>query len=355
MDTIVSDKMRDHPRPSFVFIGPSKAGSSWFFEILREHPQVFVPSNKATFFFTDHYSQGIGWYERFFFAATHQLAIGEVCHDYLANPDALRRISRYRADMRLVCCLRNPYARALSSWRFFGRNGMDQPTLTRQGELNPSVFDQGNYATQIAFVHSLFPQHQLLIFFFEEIEHSPASVANRLYEFLGVDANFVPPSLHRRVNVNAKPRSRPLARLVQNIHALSWKRSRALSNLIGRLKRVGPLRRCVRYALYKEPRASTDWREHLPEFPAAVISRYESEISALERMLNHDLTEWRASPAEWTKPRSQAVPTHGDASVAVNGQAVSPTGTLEPTPDRHMGIADDRLMSDEAGQGVIGM
>jgi hypothetical protein len=125
--------------------------------------------------------------------------------------------------------------------------------------------------------------------------------------------------------------------------------------LIGRLKRVGPLRRFVRYALYKEPRASTDWREHLWEFPPAVISRYESEISALEEMLNRDLTEWRASPAEWTKKRSQVAPAHDDASVAVNGNVVSPTGTLEPTRDRHMGIADDRLMRDEAGQSVIGI
>ena len=57
---------RTRPGPAFIFIGPSKAGSSWFFEILHEHPQVFVPLNKATFFFSEYYAQGIAWYERFF-------------------------------------------------------------------------------------------------------------------------------------------------------------------------------------------------------------------------------------------------------------------------------------------------
>lgn len=305
------------PRPSFIFIGPSKAGSSWFYEILREHPQVFVPSNKATFFFTDHYAEGTGWYDKFFSGATQERAIGEVCHDYLASPAALSRIRDYRPETRLICCLRNPYSRALSSWRFFGRNGMDQPTLALQGEVTPSVFEEGNYATHIAGVHSLFPSDQLLVFFFEDIENSPAAVVKRLYAFIGVDADFVPPSLHKRVNVNAKPRSRPLARLVQNIHALSWRRSRVLSNFIGRLKRISPLRRFVRYALYKEPRASTDWREHLWEFPDAVVTRYEREISYLETMLGRDLARWRALPVDRAKRHGQDTGSFHDHSPGV--------------------------------------
>jgi len=284
--------------PSFLFIGPSKAGSSWFYEILREHPQVFVPSNKATFFFSDYYAQGIDWYEKFFSGALSQQALCEVCHDYLASPEALRRIRKYRPDMRLVCCLRNPYSRALSSWRFYARNGMDQPTLAAQGEQYPSVFNQGNYATQLELVSSLFPRNQLLVFFFEEMASEPESIVRRLYEFIGVDASFVPPSLHKRVNVNAKPRSRPLARLVQFIHQQSWKRSHSLSNFIGQLKRIRPLRRLVRYTLYKEPQSSVDWREHLWQFPEHVVSRYEHEISSLERMLGRDLSDWHVLPAE---------------------------------------------------------
>jgi len=317
------DNMRGHPGPSFLFIGPSKAGSSWFYEILREHPQVFVPSNKTTFFFSDYYAQGIDWYEKFFSGDLHQRAAGEVCHDYLASPEALRRIQKYRSDMRLVCCLRNPYSRALSSWRFFGRNGMDEPTLAAQGEHNPSVFDQGNYATQLALVNSLFPRRQLLIFFFEEMVSAPESIVRRLYEFIGVDARFVPPSLYRRVNVNAKPRSRPLARMVQYIHEQSWKRSRNLSNLIGGLKRVPPLRRFVRYALYKEPQSSTDWREYLWQFPEHVILRYEDEISALEKVLGRDLTEWHALPVERANQCPTQSPGFQRKAIVVNRSAAA--------------------------------
>ena len=283
-------------RPNFMFIGSSKCGSSWFFEILREHPQVFVPPNKATFFFTDNYFQGVNWYEAFFLRATSELAIGEVCHDYLGSPEALRRIRNYRPDIRFVCCLRNPYARALSSWRFFRRNGMDRPTLAAQGESDPSVFEHGNYATQLTALKSIFPENQLLIFFFEELSSAPDALARRLYEFLGVDAGFRPPSLHTRVNVNARPRSRVLARVVQHVHKLSWKNSRRLSNLIGSAKQIRPLRRFVRAALYKESVNSSDWRDHIGEFPEHIVARYEREITDLEKLLGKDLSDWHARP-----------------------------------------------------------
>jgi hypothetical protein len=283
-----------HPMPSFLFIGASKSGSSWFFEILREHPQVFVPANKATFFFSNYYARGVAWYHAFFAKAPRGSAVGEVCHDYLVSPPSLRRIRAYRPDMRLICCLRNPYARALSSWRFFRRNGMDEPTLAAQGERDPSVFDQGYYATQLSELYSIFPKEQVIIFFFEELSTAPQAVARRLYEFIGVEPDFQPPSLYRRVNVNAKPRVRVAARLVQFIHQQSWKHSHFLSNLIGRIKQIRPVRHFVRTALYKETESSSDWREHICDFPRDVVSRYESEICELERMLGKDLSAWRA-------------------------------------------------------------
>lgn len=304
-----SDAQR--PRPSFLFIGASKSGSSWFFEILREHPNVFVPANKATFFFSNYHARGVAWYEAFFAKAPRASVIGEVCHDYLLSPEALRRIRAYRPDMRLVCCLRNPYARALSSWRFFRRNGMDQPTLAAQSERDPSVFEQGYYATQLSTLYSIFPKDQVIIFFFEELSAAPQNVVRRLYQFIGVEPDFRPPSLHKRVNVNAKPRLRLAARLVQYIHQQSWKHSHYLSNLIGRIKQIRPIRRFVRVTLYKETESSSDWREHIRDFPDGIVSRYESEISELERMLGKDLAGWRAPPLDSGDATPMASPSSG--------------------------------------------
>jgi hypothetical protein len=39
--------------PTFLYIGAAKAGSSWIYTTLRQHPQVFIPLKKRTFFLTD--------------------------------------------------------------------------------------------------------------------------------------------------------------------------------------------------------------------------------------------------------------------------------------------------------------
>jgi hypothetical protein len=284
--------------PSFLFIGAAKAGSNWFMEILWEHPSVFVPPNKGTRFFNRHYERGFSWYEGFFSRACDRRIAGEVCEDYLNNPEALARIHEYRPDMRLICCLRNPYERAVSSWRFFARNGLGQPTLTAQAERSPELFLNGHYHTQLQFARSLFRQEQILILLYDDLATQPEETARRVYEHIGVDPDFVPPSLYRRVNPGGRPRIPLLARIVHDIHMHSWGSSRIASNLIGLIKRARPVRGAVRALLYDErpeTGASGSWREVLPEFPRQVVARYEQEISAIERLLGRDLSSWRAS------------------------------------------------------------
>lgn len=280
--------------PSFLFIGTGRAGSTWFFEVLREHPEVFMPPNKGTFFFTRLYDRGVDWYEGFFPPNGTQKAAGESCEDYLSSPKALARIKTYRPGMRLICCLRNPYERALSAWHFFARNGIACPTLVAQGECRPDLFYMGYYASHLQAVRSHFSQNQVLVFLFDELASAPEQVVRKLYEFVGVDPDFVPPSLHRTVNPGGKPRSRLLARVVHNIHMHSWGHSRVASNLVGTIKRIRPVRNLVKAMLYREQPAFEDWVNHLAEFPADVTARYEQEISALEEMLGKDLSHWHA-------------------------------------------------------------
>lgn len=292
-------------KPSFLFLGPGRAGSNWFTEILREHPDVFVPKNKGTFFFSKHYHMGTAWYERFFAPAGEAVA-GEVCEDYLLELETLVRIREYAPEMRLICCLRNPYERAISSWRFFARNGRGEPTLAAQAERNPDVFECGLYATQLQNVQSLFRRDRILVFLFEEIASDPRSVARRLYRFIGVNPEFVPTSLHRRINGNGQARFPLLARLVHDIHMRSWGTSRLASNLTGQIKRIRPLRGLLRRVLYHEGVHASDWRDLIAEFPDEIVARYQQEITALEQILGRDLSSWRALPAADSALRSSA-------------------------------------------------
>jgi Sulfotransferase domain len=265
-----------------------------------------MPANKGTVYFTRFFYRGVEWFEEFFHKAAPGQVVGEICEEYLSSPQAIQRIRDYRPDMRLICCLRNPYERAISSWRFYGRNGCQEPTLVAQAAVNPHVFFYGFYATQLQVVQSLFPPDQLLIFLFEELALDPHGVARRLYEFIGVDPNFSPRSLNERVNVNGRPRWRLLAKTVHKIHERSWGPSRIISNLVGGLKRVRVVRQTVRAILYDESERSGDWRRSFSEFPEHIVARYEQEISDLERMLGRDLSGWRAPGRVQARPAPAA-------------------------------------------------
>ena len=39
--------------PTFLYIGIAKAGSSWIFEMLREHPEIYIPVAKDLRFFEE--------------------------------------------------------------------------------------------------------------------------------------------------------------------------------------------------------------------------------------------------------------------------------------------------------------
>jgi hypothetical protein len=279
---------------NFAFVGAGRSGSTWFYEVLREHPEVFVPPNKGTFFFSVNHAKGPAWYRSFFPEVIQRGSVGEVCEDYLSHPEALRRISAHRPDVRLICCLRNPYERALSAWRFFGRNGWSKLSLVARAADRPDIFTQGYYGTQLSALFSLFPAKHVLIFFFEEIAQHPADVARRLYEFIDVDPAFSPRCLFDRINANGAARVSLLARGVSRMHMHLRERSYLSASLVERLKRVRVLRQGIRTALYSPQIEAADWRASLPEFPEEVIDRYEHEISILEEMLKRDLSGWRA-------------------------------------------------------------
>lgn len=294
-------------KPSFLFVGPSKSGSTWFFEVLREHPSVFVPWAKGTFFFNAFHNRGNTWYEKFFAEAAANQVTGEVCHDYLSDPLALARIREYRSDIKIICCLRCPYERAVSSWRFSVRNGEKLPTLGEYARRSPGAFEDGYYATHLASVFANFPPEQVLIFFFRELASQPEKVVRRLYEFIGVEASFNPPSLYKQVNGAAAPRWRIAAKAIARLDI--YARQHGMETQVAKLKRIRWLRQAVRRTLYKPSVDNQDWRTHVHEFPQHVVERYECEIRELELICEKDLSNWCLSqhPPEVVQAQVAAV------------------------------------------------
>ena len=70
-------------RVTFLMVGCQRSGTTWVDAALREHPEVFLPRLKQTYFFDRHHDRGADWYlEQFAGAEPEHRAVGEVATGY---------------------------------------------------------------------------------------------------------------------------------------------------------------------------------------------------------------------------------------------------------------------------------
>ena len=272
--------------PQFLFIGPSKSGSTWLFEVLFAHPRVFLPVAKDTFFFNREFDRGRAWYEAFFRARGPDQVAGEICHDYLASAIAIRRIAQFDPTIKLIVCLRDPFDRAWSSYRFFQRNGADLGSLAAQAKAHPEIFEEGYYHRHLSVVFEHFPRAQVLIKLYDDMLTDPAAFARDVFTFIGVEP-IDAPVIHQRVNASAKPRSAPIAKLVK-AGALAV-RALGLPSIVGRIKRSALVRR----ALYDETQGKAEAVDRT-HFPAEIRGALDADIGRLAELIGRDLSHWRS-------------------------------------------------------------
>jgi hypothetical protein len=180
------------PLPDFLGIGAQKAGTSWLWENLRRHPEVFVPERKELHYFDNKFERSLHDYARRFAAAGNRIK-GEITPAYGILP--LERIRFIRAIMpkvRLIFMMRNPIERAWSQAVMDlvvrpGRRLEEVPEsdflafLESEGSISRS-----RYSAILDTWLSVFPSEQLYVGFFEAIREAPRELLSELFAHIGV-------------------------------------------------------------------------------------------------------------------------------------------------------------------------
>jgi hypothetical protein len=273
--------------PNFLFIGPSRTGSSWVFELLRSHPEICVPNAKDLYFFDKYYHKGLDWYLKQFTFCSRRKMAGEVSHDYFSNARAIERIYAYNRKMKIMCCLRDPFERSWSSYIFLRRNGLAPGAFYKETDNYMELINESLYYTHLLHILSVFPKRQVLILFFEDLQLQPTDFARKIYSFLGVNMHYRSPVIDKIVNKSAWPRSKKLARMVKAaaVNVRRW----GYPEVVGYAKR-NPL---IFKILYQEMPNTPMKKEIIHHFPADLVDRYNFEIDKLDLLLGMDLTRWK--------------------------------------------------------------
>ena len=231
----------------FIVIGAMKSGTTSIFEHLRQHPSIAIPPGKEIPFFSHEDMYRRGWHdyvEKSFFqmdpgrkwgTVTGQYMVGGLWetphsgadgHDYGERSVPLR-IREQLPEVRLIAVLRDPVARAQSYHKMALLNGWDHRTFEEAIDelLRPDALDDarrvprettgyvawGEYGRILGGYFDVFPREQLIVLFTAELEADPEAFLRRVFDFIGVDSEFVPEDLGVRYRVGStKQRFRAL-------------------------------------------------------------------------------------------------------------------------------------------------
>jgi hypothetical protein len=300
--------------PDFLVVGAAKSATSSLHEYLDQHPQIKMPSQKESWFFS-FYNKPVAYdspgklsdlvseldeYLHLYDGASNSQILGDACPSYLYTyEDTIKNIRLLYSvealkNLKIIISLREPVSRAYSQYYTFKRK-VEEPlsfeqavmaeTVKQRMQNNWNIFYDytgfGLYSKQVEAFQQAFGKQSVMVVLFDEVHKDMPAVCRSLYRFLGVDADFTVDDKEKHNSFAGEP---SLKWLVAGLFSKN-KFKRKISSLIPK-----PLRMLILYVILKpllrRKELDEDTRLYLADF-------FRADILRLEKLIDQDLSAWR--------------------------------------------------------------
>lgn len=206
--------MPDNNRPDFFVISPPKCGSTWLFENLNSHSEIFIPDIKEVKYFSNYFDI----YDRHsylsLFSTTTKKIKGDVSPSYAILPEIrIAHIQKLLPDLKIIIFLRNPVDRMWSHYKhhFTYKESIFAFRDNDNNLLDDKIFDglTGScikvYTDYFSIINrwlKFFPKENLYIDFYDSIASKPQTLLTDIFSWLGVttDIDWQTLPLFERIN-----------------------------------------------------------------------------------------------------------------------------------------------------------
>ena len=271
--------------PNFIVIGPGKSGTTWMYQVLKEHPEVCVSSAKETLYFEKYYDKGISWYSKFFKHCDKKniKAIGEISNTYIFSEDAPKRIFDFDKNIKLISSCRNPIDRAFSHYLFLKRNGTYSKSFEEAINEERHIIERGLYHKYFKNYLEYFEREQLLILIYQDLKDDPLQFSATIFSFLAVESLSNLPSQNEKILVASKARNKYIS--------LATKKSAEIIRELGYPEIIESVKgSIIPKLLYKPLDKRKKTTEKILDSTRSYLSDfYRKDIEQLSDLINRDL------------------------------------------------------------------
>lgn len=185
-------------RPDFIGIGAQKAATTWLFQCLKMHPDVYFPRGKEIHFWDrrDQNNRPIEEYEDIF--SSQQIdhiggKLGDITPAYmLISDDRIAEIKQLAPDVRLILVARNPVERAISAVLQVLRGQGVDPIQCESKHIDSLLFS--NYITECGLYGKhlqrwlrVFSTEQVHVMLNDDIGADPRGTMKQIARHVGVE------------------------------------------------------------------------------------------------------------------------------------------------------------------------
>ena len=356
-------RTRQTRAPDFFIVGHPKCGTTALYEMLRVHPQIYMPDLKEPWFLASDMRprfqpprsapplQTLEEYFALFREAAPQQRAGEASSSYLLSHTAAGEIAELCPDARIIAILREPASFLASLHNQLLRTHVEtEKDLKRAIELDmprregkkvprrshrPQLLrysDHVRYVEQLQRYRAALPAEQMLVLIYDDFRRDNEGTVRSVLRFLDVDdgtRDLRHWTRTRRVNACALSLIDEVVNMVSVGRGLPARAAKAgIKTLTTDQLRSTALRVTRRRVIHGEPEPADE------KLARELRARFKDEVVALSEYLDRDLVSSGAmttvadAPVSDRRPRSACL-AHWRETMAQRQAAAMPAGTVD--------------------------
>lgn len=301
--------------PNFVIAGAAKAGSTSLYHYLKQHPEIYLPEKvKESRFLANEKLKDTLYYNRtsilnysdfkaLYTGASNHKAVGDLGNVYLFYPQTTTKNIKYYLgeNVKILIVLRNPVDRAFSAYQFACRNMFESEPFeiclknedkrVQKYKYPPDIFfykKYGLYYKNVKYYLDNFENVKIVLS--EDLRDNTYKELEEIFAFLGINKEVKIPKLKIHNQGGWVPSNLKIYNTLFN----GKKVAKRLRPIVGKSPVLLGLGQQILLSLEKlRNKLIVKKPIHLKEETRLyLISYFEKDIKALEKLLNKNLSRW---------------------------------------------------------------